>query len=111
MYDVLRSLRIERWAGLALAVPAVIGLVSAAVPEIFYDALYYHLGLPQQYLLKGKIQWDPAVVHSAFPAYLDVLFGVCLAIAGPGTAKFFNLLLFFWPAAPLPRSYSTCSGS
>jgi hypothetical protein len=95
VYDVLRSLQIERWAGLALAVPAVIGLASAAVPEIFYDALYYHLGLPQQYLLKGKIQWDPAVVHSAFPAYLDVLFGVCLAIAGPGTAKFFNLLLFF----------------
>jgi hypothetical protein len=84
----------ERWAGLVLAVPALIGLASAAVPEIFYDALYYHLGLPQQYLLKGRIEWDPAVVHSAFPAYLDVLFGVCLAIAGPGTAKFFNVLLF-----------------
>ncbi len=93
--NTLRSLRGERWAAFALAVPAVIALVSTAVPEIFYDALYYHLGLPQQYLLKGKIEWDPAVVHSAFPAYLDVLFGVCLGIAGAGAAKFFNLLLFF----------------
>ena len=95
VHEVLRSLQTEPWAAFALAVPAIIALVSAAVPEIFYDALYYHLGLPQQYLLKGKIQWDPTVVHSAFPAYLDVLFGICLGIAGPGTAKFFNLLLFF----------------
>lgn len=92
--DVVRSLNSERWAGLVLAIPAVIGLTWAAVPEIFYDALYYHLGLPQQYLLKGKIQWDSAVVHSAFPAYLDVLFGLCLGIASSGTAKFLNMLLF-----------------
>jgi hypothetical protein len=85
----------EWWAILALALPAVLALVSSALPEIFYDALYYHLGLPQQYLLRGKIEWDPSVVHSAFPAYLDVLLGVCLGIGGPGTAKFFNLFLFF----------------
>jgi hypothetical protein len=36
--DVVRSLRAERWAGLSLAVPAVITLIAAAVPEIFYDA-------------------------------------------------------------------------
>ncbi|HKT36148.1 MAG TPA: hypothetical protein VJR03_15080 [Nitrospira sp.] len=100
IWAVFRSLWAEPWAALALAIPALIALISAAVPEIFYDALYYHLGLPQQYLLRGQIQWDPSVVHSAFPAYLDVLFGVCLGIAGPGTAKFFNLLLFFlaWAA-------------
>jgi hypothetical protein len=98
--DAVRSLKGEGWAVIALAIPAMIALVSTAMPEIFYDALYYHLGLPQQYLLKGKIAWDPAVVHSAFPAYLDVLFGVCLGIAGPGAAKFFNLLLFLlaWAA-------------
>lgn len=93
--DAFRLLSGEGWALVALAISAVMVIVAAAVPEIFYDALYYHLGLPQQYLLRGKIEWDPAVVHSAFPAYLDVLFGVCLGIAGPGTAKFFNLLLFF----------------
>jgi hypothetical protein len=93
--DAVRLLNGEGWALVALAISAVMVIVSAAIPEIFYDALYYHLGLPQQYLLRGKIEWDPAVVHSAFPAYLDVLFGVCLGIGGPGTAKFFNLLLFF----------------
>jgi hypothetical protein len=93
--DALRLLSGESWAIIALAISAFMVIVSTAVPEIFYDALYYHLGLPQQYLLRGRIEWDAAVVHSAFPAYLDVLFGVCLGISGPGAAKFFNLLLFF----------------
>jgi hypothetical protein len=91
----VQSVSGERWAILALAIPGVLALVSTALPEIFYDALYYHLGLPHQYLIKGKIEWDPNVVHSAFPAYLDVLLGVCLGIGGPGAAKFFNLLMFF----------------
>jgi hypothetical protein len=95
LHTAVQSMSGERWATLALAIPALLALVSTALPEIFYDALYYHLGLPQQYLIRGRIEWDPSVVHSAFPAYLDVLLGVCLGIGGPGAAKFFNLLLFF----------------
>lgn len=79
--------------GLALMTSVAIAIVPTAVPEIFYDALYYHLGLPWQYVMAGEIQWHPTVVHSAFPAYLDVLFGICLSLGGPGVAKFFNLLL------------------
>ena len=95
LHDIVGSLRGQMFGGLALAATACITLVPTAAPEIFYDALYYHLGLPQQYVLAGTIQWYPDVVHSAFPAYLDVLFGLCLGLTGPGTAKFFNLLLFF----------------
>jgi hypothetical protein len=80
--------------GLALGLSIAICLVPTAAPEIFYDALYYHLGLPWQYVIAGEIQWRPSVVHSAFPAYLDVLFGICLGLGNPGVAKFFNLLLF-----------------
>lgn len=79
---------------LALMTSVAIAVVPTAVPEIFYDALYYHLGLPWQYVMAGEIQWLPSVVHSAFPAYLDVLFGICLGLGGPGVAKFFNFLLF-----------------
>jgi len=79
--------------GVAL-VAGVLAGIPAAAPEIFYDALYYHLGLPAQYLIAGKIEWLPQVVHSAFPAYLDMLFGLCLAVGGVAVAKFFNFLLF-----------------
>jgi len=92
--EAARSLHGQGVLGLIPAVTTAIVILPTAAPEIFYDALYYHLGLIQQYLLAGELQWRPTVVHSAFPAYLDVLFGVCLWLDGVGAAKFFNLLLF-----------------
>jgi len=94
LYDLANSLRDHKLVGLVLGAITVMLFIPTAAPEIFYDALYYHLGLPQQYLLAGKIQWFPHVVHSAFPAYLDMLFGLCLGLSDAGAAKFFNLLLF-----------------
>ncbi len=92
--DSVVSCRGQMFLGLTLMVPVAMSVVPTAVPEIFYDALYYHLGLPWQYVMAGQIQWRPHVVHSAFPAYLDVLFGLCLGLGGAGVAKFFNLCLF-----------------
>jgi hypothetical protein len=92
--DSVASCRGQLSMGFVLIASVAIVVVPTAVPEIFYDALYYHLGLPLQYAMAGQIQWLPHVVHSAFPAYLDVLFGLCLGLGGPGVAKFFNLLLF-----------------
>lgn len=94
LWESIRSLREQMLLSVSLLITTVIVIIPTAAPEIFYDALYYHLGLPWQYLLAGEIQWRPGVVHSAFPAYIDVLFGVCLALGGAGAAKFFNLLLF-----------------
>lgn len=92
--ESIGSCRGQMFLGLALVASVAVSVVPTAVPEIFYDALYYHLGLPWQYVLAGQIQWRPHVVHSAFPAYLDVLFGLCLGLGGAGVAKFFNLCLF-----------------
>ncbi len=94
LHELIGSCRGQSLLGLALIVPFAMSAVPAAMPEIFYDALYYHLGLPWQYVMTGRIQWQPHVVHSAFPAYLDVLFGLCLGLGGPGVAKFFNFCLF-----------------
>ncbi|MGH7229118.1 MAG: hypothetical protein ACREIH_07865 [Nitrospiraceae bacterium] len=92
--ESVSSLRGQILLGLALIISIAIVIFPTAAPEIFYDALYYHLGLPWQYLITGEIRWRPSVVHSAFPAYIDVLFGICLGLGGAGVAKFFNLLLF-----------------
>lgn len=92
--DAVCLLRDHKLLGGVALVAGVLAGIPAAAPEIFYDALYYHLGLPAQYLIAGKIEWLPSVVHSAFPAYLDMLFGLCLAVGGVAVAKFFNFLLF-----------------
>jgi hypothetical protein len=92
--ELVSSLREQGFLGLIPVITLAIVILPTATPEIFYDALYYHLGLIWQDLIAGELQWRPGVVHSAFPAYLDVLFGIGLWVGGAGAAKFFNLLLF-----------------
>jgi hypothetical protein len=67
---------------------------GAAVPELFYDALSYHLGLPAQYQMTGRIVAEPFLLYSAFPAYVDVLLGVFLGLGGPALAKSFVWLIY-----------------
>jgi hypothetical protein len=69
---------------------------GALVPETFYDALYYHLGLPSQYLLQNTIATRPAVVHSAFPAYHDSLLGALLALGGAPLARLFTFATYLF---------------
>jgi hypothetical protein len=87
-------------AAAAAAAAAVAVLLPAVVaPEIFYDALYYHLGLPSQYLLSGRVAAPPDVVHGAFPATLDLVFGAAFALGGTAAAKSLGLLFLLLAAA------------
>jgi hypothetical protein len=81
-------------AGLLLCTLAV--LTGTLLPETFYDALYYHLGLPSQYLQAGRIAAREAVVHSAFPASHDSLLGVLLALGGAPMARLFSCVLYLF---------------
>jgi hypothetical protein len=92
--DAWRTLREHPILNIPLLAAAAIVIGPTAAPEIFYDALNYHLGLQEQYLLAGELRYEPTFVHSAFPAHLDVLFGLCMGLGGPAVAKFFNLILF-----------------
>lgn len=83
-----------RIAAAGLGLCALMVFAGALLPETFYDALYYHLGLPSQYLLQGRVATRPAVVHSAFPAYHDTLMGVLLALGGPSLARLFTFALY-----------------
>ena len=50
------------------------------VPETFYDALHYHLSLPNLYLLSRRILPTPENSYSGIPALPQMLYGWTLAI-------------------------------
>ena len=47
--------------------------LAALSPPVFYDALVYHLALPNLWLLRGRMEHLPGVVYSVFPQAAEVL--------------------------------------
>jgi len=76
-------------------------LCGVTIPEVFYDALYYHLVLPHQYFLRGELVAMPGVLHSAFPAYLGLFFGALYEIGGTTLPKLFVGLCYIALVIPL----------
>lgn len=75
-------------------------LPYALVPETFFDALEYHLGLPQLYLLRGRIGPVPDNAFSGVPNLPSMLYGWTLSLEPEGRAA--HLLGFsFLPGACL----------
>ncbi len=79
------------YAALGLATLAL-GWLFCHVPPVFFDALVYHLGLPQQYLLRGGIAYLPHSHYSALPANAEMLYTLGLALGGELLAQ----LLSWW---------------
>ncbi|MBI4678168.1 MAG: hypothetical protein HY748_11350 [Elusimicrobia bacterium] len=72
-------------AGAAIAlVPFVL------MPEIFWDAMVYHLGIPRLYLLEHRMLPTPANLYSGNVLTVQMLFTAALALEGPVTAKLLN---------------------
>ncbi|MBI4677364.1 MAG: glycosyltransferase family 39 protein [Elusimicrobia bacterium] len=78
----------ERWKGwegflaLILAVLAGFDFYGALMPEIFYDALVYHLALPDVYWAKGGIVPMPELLYSGLPLMVQMLYGIALPLGG-----------------------------
>jgi hypothetical protein len=73
----------------------LLGFWSSLTPSVFFDALVYHLGLPMQYLLTGKMVTTPYHFFSIFPPFefvLNLLFVKLNALSG---IKVFSILLVF----------------
>jgi hypothetical protein len=74
-------------------------------PETFYDALQYHLALPNLYLLNGRIFPTPENSYSGIPALPQMLYGWTLAVDRWGiTASALHSSLIIWIAAALIAS-------
>lgn len=100
----LRGLPPWRWSpgGIAAAVLLVL-LAGVAALSCFsppgaheWDALSYHLAVPQIYLQHERILFLPTQHHSNFPFLWQMLFTVGLMARGPELAA-----LFHWAAAAL----------
>ncbi|MBP7653798.1 glycosyltransferase family 39 protein [Candidatus Dependentiae bacterium] len=63
----------------------LLNLIMSYSPEIFYDALVYHLAVPKLYLMHHKIFEIPYIAHSNFPSTQQMLYLVTL-IQGDETA-------------------------
>ncbi len=68
----------------------LLAFLMAFVPEIFYDSLVYHLGLPQFFVNEGRIVDTPHVYFSRFPMLMHMLYVVGVGLDGSNLAKLLN---------------------
>ncbi|MDE2292674.1 MAG: hypothetical protein KGL53_11385 [Elusimicrobia bacterium] len=79
----------EPWARAALAACCAVVLYHlplVLLPETFYDALNYHLGMPNLYLLRGVIGPTPWNSYSGIPSIPMMLYGQALSLDSWGVA-------------------------
>lgn len=87
----LRAARGDVAAAIGLLLVSLISVGWAWwLPETFYDALYYHLGMSAHALRWSEWPLSDNVVHSAFPAGIGVLFGAIDGLGGDVGAKLFG---------------------
>ncbi|MFA5975696.1 MAG: glycosyltransferase family 39 protein [Elusimicrobiota bacterium] len=76
---------------IALAVAACLWLLGSLSPEVFFDSLHYHLGIPAQYGLEHRLLSVPSLLYANFTMTLQMLYGLGITIGNTLTAKFLHL--------------------
>ncbi len=72
----------------AVAAAAILcSFIGALAPEREYDALWYHLGLPQIWLDEGHLVDLPHEFVSLYPMTWELLFGASMVLGGQVAAK------------------------
>ncbi len=61
---------------------AAVNMVNCFIPDIFYDALIYHLALPDLYLIHHGIFATPHNLYSGVPMLTEMLYALGLALTG-----------------------------
>lgn len=88
--------RLDRAALVVAAVACAGALVGALAPEIEYDALWYHLWLPQRWLAAGRPVDIVEEYISLYPLGWELLYGAAMTMGGVPAAK-----LLHWICLPL----------
>jgi hypothetical protein len=77
------------WTIILVCVP--LQLISVASPVWDYDALFYHLEVPRQFLAAGRIYFNPEVWRSAYPFLGEMPFLVGIVFGLDSLGKLINL--------------------
>jgi len=85
-----------RWVGGILGVTLLAAFLIALAPPLRYDALMYHLVMPQAYLQDGRIGYLPWIAMTGMPQISEMLFTWAMALGGAQAAA-----LLGWMAAVL----------
>ena len=80
----------EKVAAGGLAALALFNFFGALMPEIFYDALVYHLALPAVYWKHGGIVPTADNLYSGLPLLVQMLYGAALPLGGDALARLLN---------------------
>ena len=90
---LIRTLFFVCWA-----VMAVFLLAKAMSPAVFYDAVTYHLGVPNYYLQEGGIGYIPFDAMSNVPFLTEMLYTLGMFLHGLRAAQMTSVLLFLLTA-------------
>jgi len=88
--------RFERWVGGLLAVSLLAALLVALAPPTAYDALLYHLAMPDAYLRAGRVAYLPWLAMTGMPQTNEMVYTLGMAWGGLPLAT-----LFGWSIGPL----------
>jgi hypothetical protein len=75
-----------RWVMGIIALMFLASLLTALAPPLQYDALMYHLTLPQAYLDLGRVVYLPWLVMSGMPQFSEMLYSWAMTLAGTEAA-------------------------
>ncbi len=96
---------------LAVAIPAVLGLLGVLTPEVRHDPLFYHTQVPQLWLNFGRMVEVPENGHSYFPYGFEMLYAWGLALGSDSAAKSFHWLAGLAAAGAAGRLGQVAGGS
>lgn len=84
------------WLCAAIGLPLLLALWACLVPPHQYDALVYHLALPQEYLRAGRLYAPEGMVFAHFPQNGEMLFALALRLGSDLLAQ-----MYVWLASAL----------
>ncbi len=79
--------------GILLAVLLIPPFLTALAPPLAFDALVYHLALPQLALRTGHIAYTPDLMFAGMPQLTESLYLLAFSLAGAPAAAFLGFLL------------------
>ncbi|MFC2091925.1 ArnT family glycosyltransferase [Elusimicrobiota bacterium] len=75
---------------IVLLLPVVFNMLMSFTPEMFYDSLNYHMGLPNYYMVHHRIQELPYKTNSHYPILISMLYLNGIVLKSEMVAKLIN---------------------